>query len=264
MGVVLLGLLSLQVATEDTVLFTAEQYCQQLKSGVEQQAAQQALAQLIRCPHLSLYWLSAPVLATDKDKHTLHGLGPQLRTLLAMRIAGPQQENSDRVADLEEFVPDAPPSWHLQKRAAHKVPALVLTWAVDVSNIKQAAQLCAAKQAKQKLDSPQISRPVSGIAWRLRIACEWDAEAGMVEIDVGAVPENIRQGMFCMLKLRVSCTGVRGGPNTTMINDDQVSNFPDFFKVGPVACGWDDAAWAQKGWPTSGDLTLKLEVFAAS
>jgi hypothetical protein len=34
----------------------------------------------------------------------------------------------------------------------------------------------------------------------------------------------------------------------------------DFFKVGPMKNGWDDVAWAAKGWPTSGELEVTLEV----
>jgi hypothetical protein len=34
----------------------------------------------------------------------------------------------------------------------------------------------------------------------------------------------------------------------------------NLFKIGPMAGGWDDVAWASKGLPSSGPLTIKLTV----
>lgn len=36
--------------------------------------------------------------------------------------------------------------------------------------------------------------------------------------------------------------------------------FETFFKVGPMAGGWDEAAWVAKGLPANGPLVLKLSV----
>lgn len=34
----------------------------------------------------------------------------------------------------------------------------------------------------------------------------------------------------------------------------------DFFELGPMAGGWDEAAWLAKGLPASGDVTFTLHV----
>jgi hypothetical protein len=46
-----------QVASEDTVLYTAQTYKGKLTDTQQRQMAQQLLAPLIRCPRLSQFWL---------------------------------------------------------------------------------------------------------------------------------------------------------------------------------------------------------------
>jgi hypothetical protein len=42
---------------------------------------------------------------------------------------------------------------------------------------------------------------------------------------------------------------------------DEYAINEDVFELGPMAGGWDAAAWADKGLPTEGNLLLKLQVF---
>lgn len=52
--------------------------------------------------------------------------------------------------------------------------------------------------------------------------------------------------------------------STGMIADGSGKGWPDFLKVGPMAGGWDDAAWAAKGLPTDGDLVITASITGVS
>jgi hypothetical protein len=69
--------------------------------------------------------------------------------------------------------------------------------------------------------------------------------------------------MFYMGTLKVDVEGREG---TVYFGMGQVhcgnvkGCFQDWFKLGVMAGGWDEVAWAGKGLPSSGHLTIKLEV----
>jgi len=44
------------------------------------------------------------------------------------------------------------------------------------------------------------------------------------------------------------------------IQGSSMWGFHDFFGVGRMAGGWDHTAWANKGFPTAGNLEVKLKV----
>jgi hypothetical protein len=52
--------------------------------------------------------------------------------------------------------------------------------------------------------------------------------------------------------------GIRECPSTAELQSSW--SWRRFFGVAAMAGGWDDAAWAAKGLPTSGKLTIKLTV----
>lgn len=259
---VLLLLALLQVASEDTVLFTAEQYCQQLESDVAQQASQQALAQLVRCPHLSLYWLTAPMVASNNDTPAAWA-GAAAAKAAGYASASPHHDSAVHCVDLKKFILDAPSSWHLQKRAVHPVDAVAITWALDVSSISSSARQCAAEQGDIALIAPRFSQLFRSIAWRPRIVFYWDAAARMVKVGAGAVPENLCAGMFCRFKNRMSCVGVRSATVSPMLDSEQASVCRDFFQVGPMAGGWDDDAWGTEGLAQQRGSDLKAGSFCS-
>ena len=82
---------ALQVASEDTVLYTAQQYVVRCtRFGFEQRAhAQRLLAPLIRCPHLSHYWLAGSADSDQALGRVLSELRPHLRRLLKLLDAQP-------------------------------------------------------------------------------------------------------------------------------------------------------------------------------
>lgn len=86
--------LLLQVTSEDTVLFTAQAYMDQQPAGDAKQLAAAKLAPLLRCPHLSQFWLSVSVLADHAGEQLLGALQPQLKRLLLRKLAcSPQQQH---------------------------------------------------------------------------------------------------------------------------------------------------------------------------
>jgi hypothetical protein len=47
---------------------------------------------------------------------------------------------------------------------------------------------------------------------------------------------------------------------TPVKNNDTLYGWQDFFFAGPMAGGWDAAAWASTGLPAEGELVLTLKV----
>lgn len=82
---------ALQVASKDTVLYTAQNYVVRCtRFGSEQRAhAQQLLAPLIRCPHLPRYWLAGSADSDQAHGRVLSELRPHLRRLLKLLDAQP-------------------------------------------------------------------------------------------------------------------------------------------------------------------------------
>jgi hypothetical protein len=101
----------LQVASEDTVLYTARQYLSKLHElqPTQAQHALKVLAPLIRCPQLSRYWMSGAIHAADYGQTMLAELRPQMWQLLLLRDA--QEEYVVQDEDLREgqLLAGAPP-----------------------------------------------------------------------------------------------------------------------------------------------------------
>lgn len=75
--------------------------------------AQDRLAPLVHCPHLSQFWLAAAALSDDAPRLLLGGLHPQLKRLLLAQLGSRTMLTADEVT---EDVPDVPASWLLPAR----------------------------------------------------------------------------------------------------------------------------------------------------
>lgn len=119
-------------ACEDTVLYTAQAY---LLAGRQSfNSRRQLLSKLIRCRHLSGFWITAAALASDADRRQmlLGDWQPQLKQLLLAQQAAPGRPLSARVIETE--VQGAPPSWMLPPRAGKQGSGSVqVQWEVGVS-----------------------------------------------------------------------------------------------------------------------------------
>ena len=100
---------ALQVASEDTVLYTAQRYVDRY-TGEQRAHAQQLLAPLIRCPLLSRYWLTASVNSAKADTMLLAELRPHLRELLLLLEAQPSYTVDSTDVQDGGLLAGAPPS----------------------------------------------------------------------------------------------------------------------------------------------------------
>jgi hypothetical protein len=123
--------------------------------------AQDRLAPLVRCPHLSQFWLTAAVLSDDAPKLLLSGLQTQLKRLILAQEVTRTQLTAD---ELKEGVPNAPASWLLPARVTKPVSSVTVEWAVVVADIRRAALQAASSHKTVSLSSPS-SAPLHGVTW---------------------------------------------------------------------------------------------------
>lgn len=254
-----------QVASEDTALSAVRTYVNSARSSVRQ-AARAALGPLIRCQHLSVYWLSACVLSE-------HGLGllftpfsKQLKKLLMARLADPSFEPThEHTADSME---GAPASWLLGQRMQRAVSSVQLAWAVSVSNIRALAQLCAEEREASDFDCSRMSAPLDGMMWGLQLQAKWE-ESGGVLVGLFVVPKNAPADVWYKFKAEITLAGHPQLAATShtlnlgfALGHKQGWGLQDCFGTGAMAGGWDEAAWAAAGMPSEGDLTITMRVTA--
>lgn len=110
--------------------------------------------------------------------------------------------------------------------------------------------------------SPGSTPPLGGIASELCVECEHEAEdTSAVSINLFAFPRNLPSGARCSFRFLVSTRPAMERRYTSPpLAAGEQSVFDDFFGVGPMEGGWDEAAWASKGLPTAGCLAVKLSV----
>jgi hypothetical protein len=254
--------LPIQVASEDTVLHTAQAYTNsKAAAGCDQQPLVDKLAPLVRCPHLSQFWLSAALLSGDADKLLLQGLQPQLKQLLLLKQSHSKGLSADVIT---KHAADAPASWLLPVRDIKPVYSTKLEWEVDVAAIRQKAQDSASQQKDTILRSPDGCM-LGGVRWGMSLDYEWDASKQGSTLGLYTHAKNLPAGTFCRCTNKLECIEVansRSGQTTDLFSALQSSRwgYDDFFKLGAMSGGFDEAAWAVKGLPASGNITLRLTV----
>lgn len=161
-----LHVLLAQVASEDTVLYTAQQYVNSLPEAQRSHAADQ-LSLLIRCPHMSVYWLPASVLRDNAPGVLLHKLRPHVQRMLLMRIAEPQFRPT--ASKLARLLPGAPESWSLGTRQHKLIESVPVTWQLSVSELRDAVNRSAETKRDYRLEAPANAKtpPLGGLAWSL-------------------------------------------------------------------------------------------------
>jgi hypothetical protein len=247
-----------QVAGEDTVLYTVRRYLGRISNNLaQQQHASQVLASVIRCQHLSLFWLTSTVVSTQPTL-PLSVLRPQLGQLLLLRSA--QAGVVVGQSHLQELLGGAPASWALKPRASRPVTSVSVTWDVHMDRLLEAAQHCIAENATQILNSLEsftCTPPLGGMTFALTVQC--------TPHDAG-----------CKVGIFARCANLHAYPMKPSFRFQLVSGgqsryalcpagqgglgWPDFFKLGTMAGGWDEAALATAGLPSSGHLPISLTV----
>jgi hypothetical protein len=247
----------LRVASEDTVLYTASQY---RASHVWDKAAAAvaALAPTVRVPHLSRFALSGQVFCTDSNL-LLSSYSKQLKQLASYKLIAAGDTTPE---DVLEDLAGAPASWSLGKRQIVASDGVRLLWRLPVEELAQACRDSFATSSTKNLYSPDSTPPLGAVAWQLNLALSQVEADGVIGTTVGlfVLPQSGASGVSKVF----SCTV--GGPGTsrTFTCDGWLAGvgYPDIFKLGPMSAGggWDEAAWAAKGLPTSGVLELTLHM----
>jgi len=165
------------VASEDTVLYTAQTYVNAVKDRLQWETAKQQLAPLIRCQHLSWFWLSAAALSADAPTLLLPQQA-QLRQLLMLQHADSTFEPT--ATELEELLPGAPSNWCLPERVCREVSSVQLVWSLDVEEIRAAAHNSGSQQKLVNIPSECVTPPLGGVVFRVLLQVVWDAAQGAV------------------------------------------------------------------------------------
>ena len=225
----------------------------------------EALAPVIRCQHLSLYWLSACVLSKDEEMSgLLRPFKKQVQQLLLMRLADnhyvPTQD------ELQQHLEGAPVAWLLGRRASKGVGYLELVWPLRIDKLRRAAQQSAAEKDLVELECPLVSAPLGGMTWSMVVQANWDADKKATLVGLYCVPRNAPNNLFYRCLFNID---VEGAPELSgsidcsrILPGRQGCGRPDMFELGHMSGGWDDAAWAATGLPAEGELLLSLTVTA--
>jgi hypothetical protein len=90
----------------------------------------------------------------------------------------------------------------------------------------------------------------------------FQVENGGVKLGVYYMPGSLPSDMLYTgkFRLQVESFDTRVSSLQKPLPGNRTRGWADFFSLGPMAGGWDEAAWAAKGLPTSGQLTIKLTV----
>jgi hypothetical protein len=246
---------NLCVPSEDTVLYTAQQYMQAQTDAAARAAPKAALAQLVRAPRLSVFALHCATLSGDSNQQFLGAYAQQLRDLLSLKRIASQQELG---AAIETFY-NAPASWRLGLRQIKPLTRGVqLEWELPEEQLKQACRDSFAQKKRVDIFSPS-SAPVGGVGGRLQVQCVQKEGSTVIGVYAGPVPSDVPGNTY----FRFKCTVTWGNVKHTWISAcDKNSSSRGYVKYLQLPSmrgdGWDDAVWAAAGLPTSGDLLLTL------
>lgn len=245
----------LQVASEDTVLYTAQTYVNAITDSRLQVTAKSQLAARVRCPHLSMFWLSALALSPDAPRLLLSAHQDQFKQLLMLRHGGLASDCMQQA--FNTYLPRVPLSWSLPARASSQVSSVQLVWKLDVAAVASAGRESACKKKCIVLDSPHVTPPLGGLVFGLALHAGWKAEQRGSHIGVFAAAMNAPAGTFHRYQLTLSVMGDEISSNKSRMLSHRLNwGQVDIFKLGAMAQGWDEAVWVSKGLPTSGEVVV--------
>ena len=219
------------------------------------------LAPLVRCPHPSHFWLSASYLSDDAYKLLLIETRPRLKELLLLKAAC-RSDASLIVANLRDSVLNVPASWLLPVRDIQPVSSASMQWELDVAAIREAAQDSASRRGQTVLKSTH-SCLLGGISWGIELHAYPSEQGTMLGLYTRA--KSLPSASICHCTYSMECVGVamavtKGSQLFQKKGEKSAWGWHNFFRVGVMSGGFDEAAWAAKGLPTSGNIVLKLTV----
>jgi hypothetical protein len=252
----------LQVASEDTVLYTAQEVVDELgeepgrQAAALEAAATAALAPLVRVPQLSSLAIWCVVCDIEA---LLSGYAEQLKRLQALHRVASQAEV---VAAVDSFQ-DPPASWRLGPRQHIRPLAdgVKLEWRLPIDRLKQACRDSFSKDGVVTFDLPCNTPPLGGLAWELSVHCK-QRDGGTI-VGLFAGPLDLPDGVFYKFDFTMSWNGKSQSCASPCIEGGggQWGYDRYFSQLAPMAGdGWDEEAWAAAGLPTSGKMLLQLHV----
>jgi hypothetical protein len=254
-----------QVASEDTILAAVREY---VKANSPRTAAGNlALGPLIRCQHLSMYWLSACALWGDEGLSALFSpFKKPLKKLLMMRLA--DSNYVPAVDQLQQRLDGAPASWGLRKRTFRSVHDVKLVWPLPIAELRSAVQRSCDEQHVVEVKCPLVSAPLGGLTWSMWVEADWDADRKGTQIKLFCIPRNAPRDVYYRYMFRID---VEGAPQLSqsvscsrVLQANEGAGARNVFGAGPMSKGWDAEAWAAAGLPAQGELRVTLTVTAVN
>lgn len=144
----------------------------------------------------------------------------------------------------------------MESRVFKPVSSVAMVWHVDVSELRDAARNCARGGRTTQLSS-RTSPPLGGIAFNMLLECV-SLEAG-VEVGFFCQPFKLAVGMYSMFNCMVEVVGCETMQAHARRPNRSGRGWSNFFGV-TIEGGWDELAWASKGLPINGELTIKVTV----
>jgi hypothetical protein len=206
-----------------------------------------------------MYWLAALALLKTPEFELLPTQLPHLGTLLTARIIKADYEVT--AEGMPKLFAGAPASWALLKRASRPVSNVQVTWELPIERLREAAQSSVAKQAAIAMFSPRSTPPLDGVHYKLKVTFKHTKGSSCVGMFASA--QYLPAALVVPFKfaIKVPLAGTRILRTAQSLGPEDLGRGWDaFFAVPPMAGGWDEVAWAGKGLPTSGRLTIKLTV----
>lgn len=249
----------LQVPSEDTVLYTAQQYVESQQGAAAANTAAATLLSLVRAPFLSDVAVHIAALPDTNFMRLGEALfAAQLKSLISLiRLTG---GNQPTIADLGRMS-GAPKSWLLGGRQLIKEQPAVLEWQLPVAQLSAACKKAAEQNKLECIASP-LSPPMGALPWQMTVHCTVKETGVQVGFFVGPGRRYAAgKGVFLKFTASVNCSFLGERTlDTGFVDASSAWGWPDYFGAGPMQGGWDEVAWAAKGLPTSGDLVFNLKM----
>jgi hypothetical protein len=226
-----------RVASEDAVLFTAQQCINSQKLDVSHNVLRVALAPLVRAPHLLLFPLSCMAVAPNSSVLLMGDYDTQLRSLLCLNDAAEPLQHADALESIRGF----PPSWRLGPRQIRPLADGVrLEWRLE--QLRQACRDSFARQQGVYRHSPGWSPALCGRAWGMLVHCICEDTGTQLRLLVGpkAVPDNV---FIKSYSYTVICCGVAHNRSAACAGAREYryncySCSEAVFPAEPMASGW--------------------------
>jgi hypothetical protein len=259
----------LRVASEDTVLYSADR-CAAEQPRFKVASARAALAPLVRVPQLSRFALSCQVFGSHTSAtQLLSSYSSHMRALASHKLVAAGDgtpdillQDLDGAGEEEGYLVGAPASWLLGQRQIIASDGVRLVWRLPVEDIAKACRDSFATSSNKIVYSPDSTPPLGAVTWKLSLEVKQVVADGVKRTQIGlfVLPQSEARGVARVF----TCTV--GGPNTcrslTCHGALRGRGYPDFFRLGAMSAGggWDEAALAAKGLPTSGEIELTLHM----